>query len=107
MGPGRSGTPLASPYGERAAGTEHPGYLGTQDTFCVSTLKGVGRIYQQTFIDTYSKVAAVTLYDRKNALMVADLLNDWVAPFVVSHGIAVLRILANRGTEYSGNRQHH
>ncbi len=26
----------------------HPGYLGSQDTFYVGTLKGVGRIYQQT-----------------------------------------------------------
>jgi len=32
--------------------TEHPGYLGSQDTFYVGTIKGVGRIYQQTFIDT-------------------------------------------------------
>lgn len=32
--------------------TEHPGYLGAQDTFYVGTLKGVGRIYQQTFIDS-------------------------------------------------------
>ena len=32
-----------------------PGYCGAQDTFYVGTLKGVGRIYQQTFIDTYSK----------------------------------------------------
>jgi len=32
--------------------TEHPGYLGAQDTFYVGNLKGVGRIYQQTFIDT-------------------------------------------------------
>ena len=41
--------------------TEHPGYLGSQDTFYVGTLKGVGRIYQQTFVDTYSKVAAAKL----------------------------------------------
>jgi hypothetical protein len=32
--------------------TEHPGYLGAQDTYYVGTIKGVGRIYQQTFIDT-------------------------------------------------------
>ena len=38
--------------------TAHPGYLGSQDTFYVGTLKGVGRIYQQTFVDTYSKWAA-------------------------------------------------
>ena len=51
--------------------TEHPGYLGAQDTFYVGTLKGVGRIYQQTFIDTYSRVASAKLYDRKNALVAA------------------------------------
>ena len=45
--------------------TEHPGYCGAQDTFYVGTLKGVGRIYQQTFIDTYAKVAFAKLYDRK------------------------------------------
>ena len=32
--------------------TEHPGYLGSQDTFYVGTIKGVDRIYQQTFVDT-------------------------------------------------------
>jgi len=53
--------------------TEHPGYLGAQDTFYVGTIKGVGRIYQQTFIDTYSKVAFAKLYDRKNALVAADM----------------------------------
>ncbi len=35
--------------------TEFPGYLGSQDTYFVGTIKGVGRIYQQTFVDTYSK----------------------------------------------------
>ena len=55
--------------------TEHPGCLGAQDTFYVGNLKGVGRIYQQIFIDTYSKVAFAKLYDRKNALAAADMLN--------------------------------
>jgi ferredoxin len=31
--------------------SEHPGYCGARDTFYVGNLKGVGRIYQQTFID--------------------------------------------------------
>jgi hypothetical protein len=34
--------------------SEHPGYCGAQDTFYVGNLKGVGRVYQQTFIDTYA-----------------------------------------------------
>ena len=45
--------------------SEHPGYCGAQDTFYVGNLKGVGRIYQQTFIDTYTKAAFAKLYDRK------------------------------------------
>jgi transposase InsO family protein len=87
--------------------TEHPGYLGAQDTYYVGTLKGVGRIYQQTFIDTYSKVAFVKLYDRKNALVAADLLNDRVLPFFESQEVKLLRILTDRGTEYLGSLQHH
>jgi hypothetical protein len=31
----------------------------------VATLKGVGRIHEQTFIDTYAKVAFDKLCDRK------------------------------------------
>lgn len=87
--------------------TEHPGYLGSQDTFYVGCLKGVGRIYQQTYIDTYSKTAIVKLYDRKNALVAADLLNDRVIPFYDSFDIPLLRMLTDRGTEYKGNREHH
>jgi transposase InsO family protein len=87
--------------------TEHPGYLGSQDTFYVGNMKGVGRIYQQTFIDTYSRVAFVKLYDRKNALVAADLLNDQVLPFFESEEIRLLRILTDRGSEYCGSREHH
>ena len=42
--------------------TEHVGYLGAQDTFYFGVLKGVGRVYQQTFIDTYSAVGFAKLY---------------------------------------------
>src|SRR6476660_4925435 len=61
--------------------SECPGYCGAQDTFYVGTFKGVGRVYQQTFIDTYSKVAFAKLYDRKTPITAADLLNDRVVPF--------------------------
>ena len=87
--------------------TLHPGYLGSQDTYYVGNLKGVGRIYQQTFIDTYAKVAFVKLYDRKNALVAADLLNDRVVPWYEEQGVKLQRILTDRGTEYCGNREHH
>jgi transposase InsO family protein len=85
----------------------HPGYLGAQDTYYVGTIKSVGRIYQQTFLDTYTKVAFAKLYDRKNALMAADLLNDRVLPFFEEHDIPLLRVLTDRGTQYCGQREHH
>jgi transposase InsO family protein len=87
--------------------TEHPGYLGAQDTYYVGTIKSIGRIYQQTFIDTYAKVAFAKLYDRKNALMAADTLNDRVLHFYEEHDVPLLRVLTDRGTEYCGNRESH
>jgi transposase InsO family protein len=87
--------------------SECPGYCGAQDTFYVGTLKGVGRIYQQTFIDTYSKVAFAKLYDRKTPITAADLLNDRVVPFFDEHEIPLSRMLTDRGTEYCGTPEHH
>ena len=87
--------------------SECPGYCGAQDTFYVGTLKGVGRIYQQTFIDTYAKVAFAKLYDRKTPITAADLLNDRVLPFYDEHRIALCRVLTDRGTEYCGRPEHH
>jgi transposase InsO family protein len=87
--------------------TAHPGYLGSQDTFYVGTLKGVGRIYQQTFVDTYSKVAFAKLYTTKTPITAADLLNDCVLPFFESQQVPLLRVLTDRGTEYCGRLETH
>jgi transposase InsO family protein len=89
------------------------------NTFYVGTLKGVGRIDQQTFIDTYSKVALAKLGacprtrrsrdpgDRKTPLTAADLLNDRVVPFFDAHEVKLSRVLTDRGTEYCGNPERH
>src|ERR671929_6641 len=74
--------------------SECPGYCGAQDTFYVGTVKGVGRIYQQTFVDTYAKVAF-------------DLLNDRVVPFFDEHGVKPQRVLTDRGTEFCGSPERH
>jgi transposase InsO family protein len=87
--------------------SECPGYCGAQDTFYVGTLKGVGRIYQQTFIDTYSKVGFAKLYTEKTPITAADLLNDRVVPFFDEHGIILTRVLTDRGTEYCGTPDRH
>ena len=107
---GRGGQTLLAKVEKEAHGefeSECPGYCGAQDTFYVGTLKGVGRIYQQTFIDTYSKVAVAKLYDRKTALTAADLLKDQVVPFFEEQEVPLSRILTDRGTEYCGSPDSH
>lgn len=87
--------------------TQHPGYLGSQDTFYVGTFKGVGRVYQQTYVDTYAKVAQCKLYNTKTPITAADLLNDRVLPYYADHDLPVLRILTDRGTEYCGKPEQY
>ena len=87
--------------------TAHPGYLGSQDTFYVGTLKGVGRIYQQSFVDAYSRVGFAKLYSTKTPITAADLLNDRVLPFFEEHSLPLLRVLTDRGTEYCGKVETH
>ncbi len=87
--------------------SECPGYCAAQDTSYVGTLKGVGRVYQRTCIDTYSQVAFAKLYDRKTPITAADLLNDRVVPFFDEHEVKLRRVLTDRGTEYCGTSQAH
>ena len=87
--------------------THHPGYLIAQDTFYVGYIKGVGRIYQQTVIDTYSSVAFAKLYTAKVPVTAADTLNDRVLPFFEEQDVAVLRVLTDRGTEFCGRLDKH
>ncbi len=87
--------------------TEFPGYLGSQDTYFVGTMKGVGRIYQQTFIDTYSRVAFAKLYTEKTAITAAHALNEVVVPWFNEKDVPLLRILTDRGTEYCGRVEEH
>jgi len=85
----------------------HPGFLFGQDTFYVGWIKGIGKIYQQTGIDTYSNVGFAKLYLEKTAVTAADFLNDKVLPFFDSQGVRLLRTLTDRGTEYCGIRENH
>jgi len=86
---------------------DHPGYLGTQDTYYVGTIKGIGRIYQQTFIVIYTKMGFAKLYTSKHAITAADLLNDRVLPWYEENSVRLLRILTDRGTEYNGLIETH
>lgn len=87
--------------------TLHPGHLGSQDTFYVGNLRGVGRIYQQTLVDTYNKIAFAKLYTSKTPITSADILNDRVLPFFEPYQLPMPRILTDRGIEYCGRMDQH
>lgn len=87
--------------------TEHPGYLGCQDTYYVGNFKGIGKVYGQVFIDSYSRVADVKLYEDKTALTSADMLNDRIIPWYDEQGVPILRVLTDRGSEYKGKIENH
>ncbi len=65
----------------------------------VGAIKGVGRIYQANFVDTYRRVATAKLCIDKNAINAADLLNDRVNSFLDALGIRLNRILTERGSD--------
>lgn len=67
----------------------------------------LGRIYQQTFIDTYAKVGLAKLYTDKSSITAADMLNDRVLPWFTEQGVQLSRILTDRGTEYCGQIENH
>jgi len=85
----------------------HPAFLVAQDTCYVGYIKGVGKIYQQTGIDTHSNTGFAKLYSEKTALTAADFLNDKVLPFFDEHGMKVLRMLTDNGMEYCGRQETH
>lgn len=85
----------------------YPGYLGCIDTYFVGTLKGIGRIYAQNFIDANSAVAFSKLYLSKLPMTAVDLLHDRVLPFYDAQGVALERILSDNGREYCGRPLHH
>ena len=81
-----------------------PSCCGAQDTFYVGTLKGVGRIYQQTFIDTYAKVAFAKLYDPQDPDHRGRAVERPGDPVLRrAREIPLCRVLTDRGTEYCGN----
>ena len=85
----------------------HPGFLFAQDTCYIGYIKGVGKIYQQTGIDTHSNVGFAKIYLEKTSLTAADFLNDKVLPFFDEYSIKILRLLSDNGPEYCGRPESH
>ncbi len=84
-----------------------PGFLLCQDTYFVGTIKGVGRIYQQTVVDAHCSLAFAKLYLSKVPMTAVDVLNDRVLPFYDEHGVEVAHLLTDNGRETCGKPLSH
>ena len=84
-----------------------PGYLLCQDTYFVGTIKGVGKIYQQTVIDAHSSHVFAKLYLSKVPMTAVEVLDDRVLPFYEEHNVEVERLLTDNGREYCGRPLQH
>jgi len=79
-----------------------PGYMLSVDTFYVCTLKGVGRIYQFTAIDTNSSFGVAYLYADKSAASAVDFIAKTIALFKAL-AIVIHSVLTDNGKEYTSH----
>jgi len=94
-------------FRERHIETRWPGDLVAVDTFFVGTLKGVGKIYLQTVIDTFSRYAWAQLHTSKIPLTAVQTLNNHVLPFFEKHRLRIDTILSDHGREFCGRPDRH
>ena len=86
----------------RSVKTKAPGYLVAIDTYYIGTLKGIGRIYQMTAIDTFSNYAWAKVYTDKSAKSACDILLHIKNH---SHGRRISRILTDNGLEFTTHHE--
>ena len=94
-------------FRERKVESPYPGYLLSQDTFLVGTLKGIGRVYLQAVVDTYGSFAFGKLYTSKVPETAVDILYDRVLPFYETQSLKVEHVLTDNGREYCGRPMIH
>lgn len=87
--------------------SQHPGFLGVQDCIYIGRVDGVGRVYQQVFIDTFTNVAFAKLYYRKNVAAAIDLLNVCVLPFYHEEEIRLQTVLTDQSAIFTGEAGEH
>jgi transposase InsO family protein len=80
--------------------SHYSGYMLSIDTFYVCRLKGVGRIYQFSAIDTYSSFGLAYLYTDKTSKSSVDFISK-VLGILDNMGITVERVLTDNGKEYT------
>lgn len=93
-------------FKERHVESSRPGELLSQDTFFVGTLKGVGRVYLHTVVDTFGSYAFGFLHTSKQPEAAVAVLHNDVLPFYQDLDISVEKILTDNGREFCGTDSH-
>ena len=93
-------------FKERHVESSRPGELLCQDTFYVGQLKGVGKVYLHSLVDTYGSVAFGFLHTSKQPEAAVSLLHNDVLPFYREREIPVSKVLTDNGREFCGTDAH-
>lgn len=93
-------------FAERHVESSRPGELLCQDVFYVGRLKGVGRVYLHSVVDTYGSYAFGFLHTTKTPEAAATVLVNDVLPFYEDQGLPVTSILTDNGKEFCGTETH-
>lgn len=86
----------------RSLCTKYPGHIVGMDVFYVGTLKGIGRIFQLTAIDTYSSYGWAKLYTDKSAVSACDFM---MHVYNTSLDVPIQSVLTDNGLEFTTHHQ--
>ena len=84
-----------------------PGQLAAQDSLAVGRMGTLGEVWQQTFLDTASRMLFVRVYPTRTPEAAADLLATRVLPFFDGHAVPLRRVLTDRSLQYCGRPERH
>jgi len=93
-------------FRERHVESSRPGELLCQDVFTIGRIKGVGRIYMHTVVDTYGSYGFAFLHPSKRPEAAVALLHNDVFPFYEDQGLEVEALLTDNGREFCGTDAH-
>jgi Integrase core domain/Helix-turn-helix domain len=93
-------------FKERHVESSRPGELLSQDTCYVGQLKGVGKVYLHTVVDTFGSFAFGFLHTSKQPEAAVAVLHNDALPFYAEQGLPVQAVLTDNGREFCGTESH-
>lgn len=93
-------------FWKRGVESSRPGELLCQNIFYIGQLKGIGKIYLHTVVDTFGSYAFGFLYTTKQPEAAVAVVHNEVLPFYQAREILVEAIQTDNGREFCGTERH-